>query len=710
MDFGISKILSEGLDEIKTATVTKMGVMTPAYASPEQLQKESVTTATDIYSLGVILYELLSGHRPFQEKENDFKEIISAVLESEPPLPSAIIETASKRFDEFTGSEPKFEKDETGDKTEILEDRTVQNLTPRTVPNKTPIKPQSLKGDLDNIILKALKKEPERRYSSAENFAEDIKRHQNGLPVTARPDTFSYRASKFIKRNSYAVGAAAVMMFLLIGGLIATLWQARIAQAERIKAEKRFDDVRSLANSFLFKITPEIENLPGSLKARQLLVEEALEYLNKLSADAGENFELQREIADAYKKVGDLQGNPNQPNIGDTEGAFKSYEKSLEIRQKLFDKNPQNTQARVDLARTMAAIGELQVGSGSSEKAKPLFDKVLKLYEQSVKENPKDFSVRRDFAKSVRIRGLIFFLDGNMDKTIEYYSRATDMYEKLLKENPDEYEIEAFLYETYSQIGDTYGWKEDFKNSEKNLRIAVEGLESLNKKYPDNQKIQRALYLALFRFADYYSYLEKYQKAIEMFTESLELAQDLEEKNPKNKRAKKDVAGIAHKLGESYTGLGRKQDALKYLNLSLQTNEKLKKEDPTNVDNIYNVASSQQGIGNMHLSSGEYDKALKAFGIAVADYKSIIKIDPDDEFTKRGLYSTHEAIANTYIKLADGKGNRAESISKAIENLQIARDGLEKMLSEKKLSDLDIKQLEVIKTELDKLTKIKQKL
>ncbi len=240
LDFGISKILSADLEKSNSATVTKLGAMTPTYASPEQLQHKSVTTATDIYSLGVILYELLSGHRPFQQKEDNLSEIYRAVIESEPPLPSEIIETSSRIFHEKTRAETevKIENSKPENQTKQTKIPTDFSKLRQTSLPKNNISSHALKGDLDNIIFKALKKEPERRYSSAENFSEDIKRHQKGLPVAARPDTFSYRTSKFIKRNSLTVVAAGLVFLAIIGGVLATLWQARQAQAEAAKAQK----------------------------------------------------------------------------------------------------------------------------------------------------------------------------------------------------------------------------------------------------------------------------------------------------------------------------------------------------------------------------------------------------------------------------------------------------------------------------------------
>lgn len=270
LDFGISKILSTEIENINAATITRLGVMTPGYASPEQLRGESVTTATDVYSLGVILYELLSGHRPFETKENDFKEIYNAVIDTDPPPPSVVI------------AEWGMQNAELKTKNQRL---NTKDQNPKTNPQSVIRIPQ-LKGDLDNIILKALKKEPERRYSSAENFSEDIQRHLDGLPVLARPDTFSYRAEKFFKRNRASVAAGGLILLAVVAGIIATLWQAQVARAERVKAEKRFNDVHALANSFLFEFSPKIENLPGSMPARQLLVTRALEYLDNLSQES----------------------------------------------------------------------------------------------------------------------------------------------------------------------------------------------------------------------------------------------------------------------------------------------------------------------------------------------------------------------------------------------------------------------------------------
>ena len=384
LDFGISKIISPDYAQINSATVTKLGVMTPGYASPEQLQNKSVTTATDIYSLGVILYELLCGHRPFESKENDLKEIYKAVIENEPLPPSSMIETSAKKIKEKSEAETEiksFEKPLTG----LPKADTEENVFRRTLPHAVNLNSGSLRGDIDNIVLKALRKEPERRYSSAENFAEDINLHQRGLPVSARPNTFAYRAEKFIKRNQLAVAAGFVILLTVIGGIAATLWQARRAEAQRVRAESRFNDVRSLANSFLFEITPEIETLSGATHAKEMLVTRALEYLDRLSAES-EDTALQRELAAAYEKVGDVQGNPFEANIGDMRGALLSYEKAHSIREKLLEKKSENTELKSELAKNTQLIGDILFNSGKQKLSEEKYAEAVKAAGRSFAE------------------------------------------------------------------------------------------------------------------------------------------------------------------------------------------------------------------------------------------------------------------------------------------------------------------------------------
>jgi serine/threonine protein kinase len=235
LDFGVAKLLSPIAQATDITEVTSR-MMTPEYASPEQARGETITTASDVYSLGVLLYELLTGHRPYRVDSRSLIEIIEAICEQEPAKPSTVI----GRTETSPGA-----------------GRTEVTLTPEAVSDARDSEPhrlrRELEGDLDNIVLKAMRKEPQRRYASVEQFSEDIKRYFKGLPVIARRDTLSYRTSKFIARHKAGVAAAALLIIALLGGAVTTLWQAHVARQERDKAERRFNQVRQLANSVLFE-------------------------------------------------------------------------------------------------------------------------------------------------------------------------------------------------------------------------------------------------------------------------------------------------------------------------------------------------------------------------------------------------------------------------------------------------------------------------
>ena len=264
LDFGIAKLASP--ETRPDATATRL--MTPEYASPEQLLGRQVTTATDVYSLGVLLFELLTGVKPF----------------------------------------------------------AAETRTPATEAARASAQSRALRGDLDTILACALDVDPSRRYGSVERFADDVRRHLSGHPVLARPATFVYRASKFVRRNKLVVAAGVAVAVVTAIAFATTLHQKRIA-------ERRFDEVRSLARSVVFEIHDAIAPLPGSTAARELLVRRALVYLDTLAAEAEDNAELRTELAGAYLKIGDVQGLPYRANLGDTAGAMTSYRKALQIAE-----------------------------------------------------------------------------------------------------------------------------------------------------------------------------------------------------------------------------------------------------------------------------------------------------------------------------------------------------------------------------------------
>src|SRR5882724_6730752 len=215
LDFGIAKLLEADPGSAISETTTGLPLMTPEYASPEQIRGEPVTTASDVYSLGIVLYELLTGHYPYRFKDRSLSEIMRVICEQEPEAPSHAISRVETR---------------SGDGT------TQATISPETVSRTREGKPDKLRarlrGDLNDIALMALRKDPHRRYRTVEQLSEDIRRHLEGRPVLARKATLAYRASKFIRRYKTGAAVAAIILLTLLGGILATMRQASIARQE----------------------------------------------------------------------------------------------------------------------------------------------------------------------------------------------------------------------------------------------------------------------------------------------------------------------------------------------------------------------------------------------------------------------------------------------------------------------------------------------
>lgn len=652
LDFGISKIISDEFQQ--TATVTKLGAMTPSYASPEQLQNKATTTATDIYSLGVVLFELLSGHRPFESREHDLKEIYQAVIEADPPAPSAITGTHSHVLPFRSAVESQETKIHTG-----------ANHSGDTRPISGAINAQYLRGDLDNIVLKALKKEPERRYSSAENLAEDIRRHQQGLTVTARPDVFSYRAAKFIRRNRFSVVAGAMILLAVVAGVAATLWQARVARAERAKAESRFNDVRKLANSYIFDVYPEIENLEGSLKAREKILTNALAYLDNLSTEASGDLELQSELATAYEKIGDVQGALTNSSLGNIQAGLDSYAKAAKLREAVYAANPADLDAKEKLAANYYTTARTLWNNSQTKEASEAFERSLKLRRELVAAQPESVEHQNRLAVLLIDYGAIPVFNSQTDKALVLFDEALAIVEKLRgkdPENPDFKKTQTRLLRVMSKAKGSIG---DYEGALRGFAQAIEISHELAKQFPNDFRVQRSVWLTNSMKCELYIDKEDGQNGVAACLPTIDFPKAALEKEPENGVVAYDLAISHFNTARTYRLAGDYANTIAQAEKAIVVMTALSKKTPENMEYRRNLAVYETERARAQIKLGRYDEAQIIAKKVIEMMIPIAEADKETTTYQYDLAIAYRLSAEAFAK-RNNKTDAVESIKKAI--------------------------------------------
>ena len=575
LDFGIAKILqpANGAEALMTATGVRP--MTPEYASPEQVAGKPLTTASDVYSLGVVLFELLTGRHPYRFESLSPEQIARVITEQEPTKPS----TAVARSDGSSKSQ---------------------------IPN-----PKLLRGDLDNITLMALRKEPERRYASVEQLTEDIRRHLEARPVFARKDTLGYRTAKFVRRNRALTAAAALVLVSLVGGLFATTWEAQRARAEKLRAERRFNDVRRLAHSVLFDYHDAIKNLPGATKVRERLVKDALAYLDSLAREASGDPALQGELAAAYERVGDVLGQPFAASLGDTAGATKSYLKALRIREALVAGSPQNRQNRRDLAQNYARISKQLIQTNEAARGTDYLRKALAIYLQLNAEQPMNSDLRYDLAATYNDFG--FALEdwwGDASGALEYHRRALSLREQFVAADPGNQLHRYNLSMTYVNIGRALFQSGDTKGALESNQQGLAIRAALFAENPTNADYRRLLAISYQNDGKYRALLHDVSGALQSFRNKLLLDEQSLADDPVNAQTREDLGYSYERTADLLIESGDYLQALSHYSKALALYEKVSTVAPHIWRLRYRAIFARAGIANVQAKLGQRRTAL----------------------------------------------------------------------------------------------------
>jgi non-specific serine/threonine protein kinase/serine/threonine-protein kinase len=624
MDFGIAKNLLAGFDDPSPQTLG-FQPMTPAYASPEQLRGEPISTSSDVYSLGVVLYELLTGHRPFELADKPLPGMLKSICENEPERPSITVLRPPSENTHNT----KF----------------AQSFVER------------LRGDLDWIILMALRKDPMRRYMTVEQFSEDIHRFMEGLPVIARSDTFSYRAGKFLRRHKPGAIAVVGIMVTLAGGVVST-------RREQARTRASFNDVRALANSILFEISDAIRDLPGSTPARLLLVERAQTYLDKLARESGDDLSLKRELAEAYKKIGEVQYRVGYPNLGDINGALVSARKELALREGV-SRSDHSVGAKLAVAEAHMRLGDLLDGTADPQSADAHIGQALQIREALFGENPKNVEVRSDLARSYRMAGDRDKMEGHAQAFYDFNQKALKIREGLLAENPADESIKRQYSMDLVRIADSLGSPNEtnlgrYEEARQTYQRALDIRQALAAANPSNAVGVRDVSNVYQRLGSLLEHTGDFQESLEMSGKGLAISERLFEADPANFEVRRDIMVFHDQIGRAYLKLKDYAASEKSLRTSLDVASELIAKNPGSERSRDDQAQSAYLLGLCLAASERDPEALEDLKWSTATWENLLGKHQDSGQYKVEMMRAMAAIAGIHARLHDMEAARGE--------------------------------------------------
>lgn len=508
LDFGIAKLLHAEYLEGSALTHAGLRPFTPAYASPEQVRGEPMTTASDVYSLGVLLYQLLTCHLPYETSGRSAAEVEKTICDTQPRAPSAAVE---------------------GD----------DNLR------------RHLHGDLDHILLMALRKEPLRRYSSVERFSDDLRRHMEGQPVLARGDSLRYRTAKFIGRNRLAVTAASLVILSLIAAIA-------VSQYYRGKAQERFRAALDLSDFVIGDLDHAMQG--GITEARRSLLRKELQYLGRLSETAHTDPELQTHLIEGYASMGDVQGSLFQAHLGDAAEARKSYGKALEIAQARAAAAPQDATAQLALAGVRFRIANLVRYQDEGEDALRLYGEVIASVEALAPRNPPAGTLAL-ISRATLQRATLLSQLGRAQEAVEEARRSLEWARKWRAAEPAGMDARLSVALANEWTGRLMADVGSTGEGAALVREAVAQFERFSSDEPDSVKRKRDLLASLQNLGDVEELSGRHEQSSQAFRRSLVIAEQVLAVDPRDQRAQRDIHTACARLITPLIALRRMEEA-----------------------------------------------------------------------------------------------------------------------------------------------------
>lgn len=575
LDFGIARLLATDAAQGDLTQFSVVRPLTPEWSSPEQLRGEPLATTSDVYSLGVLLFVLLTGRRPHQQG-GQTPHAFAAAIESARPAP-------------------------------------LRPLPGETAPPGV-VAPR-LRGDIAHIVHKALSPNPRDRYPTVDAFDADIKRLLAGRPVEAHAQSFLYRFGKLVKRQRIASAAVAIGALGLVVATTISLRQAAIAEQERQRAERRFADVRRIANVVLFDLNDTLANIPGTLSARKLLVENALRYLDDMARDSGREPELLTELAAAYERVAEVQGMPSWPSTGRSGDALTSLRQALELRRRAAAAGGAPASATLAEAEVLAKIGSVLAARGELREA-------LEAERESESTLARVPTASRDLdwmLLQARVRvaaGDAVWELGDIPGAAQEYAVALEASRAGTAQFPDSTVLLRQTGVVEQRLGDAAAALGQWPEAKRHHAASLAVDESLLARDPESLELQRDLGTDWSRVGALAFILGEPEEALAAHERALAIRMRLAQADPDDARAQEDTAESELHRSQSLMAVGRPHEARASAALAVGGLGELVKRDPDNVRLRSSLANALAQLGRLEASGGHHASALAHVGQA----------------------------------------------------------------------------------------------
>ncbi len=588
LDFGIAKLLAPQLEGGDLTMVGFARPLTPEWSSPEQLRSEPLSMASDVYSLGVLLFLLLTGRRPHLFTGNS-PDGFAAAIESTrlPDLRSAAHD----------------------------------HLPPGIVLKK-------LRGDIEHIVRKALQPDLRERYQTVAALDADIGRLLSARPIEARAPSYAYRFGKLVRRQRAATIAVLLATVGLLAATAYSLRQESIAERERERAERRFADVRRIANVVLFDLNDTLANISGTLAVRQLLVENALRYLDSLARDTGREPELLIELATAYERIAEVQGMPSWPSQGRTGDALTSLSRALEFHRRAAAAGTLSASSALAEPRVLTNMGSILAARGDSRAALDAQRRSEAALDQ-IAAGARSGDWLLLLARVRVAAGDAIWELGDIAAAAREYQRALTAAREGQARPADSGAFERQIGVVEQRLGDAAAAIGDWPAARPHHAASLAVDEALLGRDPSSLELQRDLGTDWSRVGVTAFMLGEHKAALAAHDKALALRTRLAMADPTDARAQDDAAESHLQLAQSLAGLGRIIEARNAASRAVEAWRKLVELDPANARLSSSLAKGLVSMARCESALGRRTAALSRIAAARTIRRQLAAEHPD---------------------------------------------------------------------------------